>query len=45
MPTLTSAEQLCAIRSYLATTTKHGINQLDALIRLAAGRPWTPEVS
>jgi hypothetical protein len=29
--TLTGAEQFCAIRSYLATIAKHGIDLLDAL--------------
>jgi transposase len=40
--TLTGAEQFCAIRSYLATTTKHGIGLLDALTRLAEQHPWLP---
>lgn len=45
MRTLTGAQQFCAIRSYLATATKHGINQLDALVRLTSGRPWMPEIN
>jgi hypothetical protein len=40
--TLTGAEQFCAIRAYLATTAKHGIGLLDALIRLTNQRPWLP---
>jgi hypothetical protein len=40
--TLTGAEQFCAIRSYLATTAKHGIGLLDALTRLAEQHPWLP---
>jgi hypothetical protein len=40
--TLTGAEQFCAIRSYLATTAKHGIGLLDALTRLTNRRPWLP---
>jgi transposase len=40
--TLAGAQQFCAIRSYLATAAKHGLNQLDALTRLAAGDPWLP---
>ena len=40
--TLTGAAQFCAIRSYLATAAKHGINFFDALITLAEGRPWMP---
>jgi transposase len=34
------AEQFCVIRSYLATTAKHGIGLLDALTRLTSQRPW-----
>jgi transposase len=41
--TLAGAQQFCAIRSYLATAAKHGINLLDALTQLAAGDPWLPE--
>jgi hypothetical protein len=33
------------LRSYLATATKHGINQLDALVQLASGRPWIPAIN
>ena len=36
------AEQFCAIRSYLATTAKHGIGLLDALTQLTNQRPWLP---
>ena len=43
--TLTGAQQFCAIRSYLATAAKHGLNLLDALTRLAAGDPWLPETA
>lgn len=43
MRTLAGAEQFCALRSYSATAAKHRLNQLDALARLAAGRPWLPE--
>jgi hypothetical protein len=35
--TLTGAAQFCAIRSYLATATKYGINFFDALVTLAVG--------
>jgi transposase len=41
--TLAGAEQFCAIRSYLATTAKHGIGLLDALTQLANQRPWLPD--
>ena len=40
--TLAGAEQFCIIRSYLATTAKHGLGLLDALTRLTNGRPWLP---
>jgi transposase len=43
MRTLVGAQQFCAIRSYLATAVKHGLNMLDALTQLTAGRPWLPE--
>ncbi|CAO5191551.1 transposase [Frankia sp. AiPs1] len=42
---LTGARQFCAIRSYLSTTTKHGIGQFPALVQLAEGRPWMPATS
>jgi transposase len=40
--TLTGACQFCAIRSYLSTAAKHGLNFFDALVMLAEGEPWTP---
>ncbi len=43
--TFTGAEQFCAIRSYLATAAKHGIDFFDALVTLAEGRPWMPAVA
>jgi transposase len=43
--TFTGAEQFCAIRSYLATAAKHGINFFDALVTLAEGRAWMPAVA
>jgi transposase len=42
MRSMTGAEAFCAIRSYLATATRHGIPWLDALTRAAAGTPWIP---
>jgi transposase len=43
--TLTGAHQFYAIRSYLATTAKHGIHFFAALTTLAEGRPWLPETA
>lgn len=45
MRTLTGAEHFAPLRSYLATTAKHGIDGLDALTRLAAREPWTPQTT
>jgi transposase len=42
MRSMTGAEAFCAIRSYLATATRHGVSWLDALTRAAEGRPWIP---
>jgi len=40
--TLTGAEHFAAIRTYLATTRKHAVTMLTALIALTSGNPWTP---
>jgi transposase len=45
MRSMTGAEAFCAIRSYLATASRHGISWLDALTRAAGGRPWIPGTS
>ena len=42
MRTLTGAEHFAAIRSYIATAARQGIDTLDALIQAATGSPWTP---
>ncbi len=42
MRSMQGAETFCAIRSYLATATRHGIDWLGALIRAAQGTPWIP---
>ena len=42
MRSMTGAEVFCAIRSYLATATRHGVSWLDALTQAAEGRPWIP---
>ena len=43
MRSVHGAEVFCAIRSYLATASRHGIGWLDALTRAAEGNPWIPE--
>jgi len=43
MRTLTGAQHFAALRSYLATTAKHGIDGLEALIQLTTRNPWLPE--
>jgi transposase len=43
--TFTGAQIFCAIRSYLSTTRKQGINALDALTRLHNGQVWLPGTS
>lgn len=45
MRTLVGAQHFAVLRSYLATTAKHGIDSLDALIRLTTGNPWQPETT
>lgn len=45
MRTLTGAQHFAALRSYLATTAKHGIDGLDALTRLTTGNPWQPQTT
>ena len=42
MRTTTGAEHFAAIRSYIATATRQGIDTLDALIQAATGNPWIP---
>jgi transposase len=43
MRTLTGAQHFAALRSYLATTAKHGINGLEALTQLTTRNPWLPQ--
>ncbi len=40
--TFEGAEAWLAIRSYLSTAAKNGVNLFDALQRLCVGDPWTP---
>jgi hypothetical protein len=39
---MAGAEVFCAVRSYLAIASRHGISWLDALIRAAEGIPGSP---
>ncbi|MGX6608248.1 IS66 family transposase [Micromonosporaceae bacterium Da 78-11] len=43
--TLLGAQQFCAIRSYLSTARKHGMNFFDALVLLAEGHAWMPSAT
>jgi transposase len=43
MRSMAGAEEFCAIRSYLATTARHGIGALDALTTAFQGQPWIPQ--
>ena len=45
MRSTAGAQNFCAIRSYLATASRHGIGWLDALTRAAAGNPWIPDTT
>jgi transposase len=45
MRSMQGAEIFCAIRSYLATASRHGISWLDALTRAAQGNPWIPDTT
>lgn len=40
--TSAGARAFCAVRSYLQTAAKHGVNHLHALTRLFEGDPWMP---
>jgi transposase len=40
--TLAGAEAFLAVRSYLSTAGKQGMNPLDVLRRLVEGNPWLP---
>jgi transposase len=43
--TWAGAETFCAIRSYLSTARKHGLNALEALAQLHTGQAWLPQTS
>ena len=38
--TFTGAKAFCAVRSYLQTARKHGVDGLDILVQLFKGTPW-----
>ena len=38
--TLAAAKAFCAVRSYLQTAQKHGLEGMDVLVPLFAGDPW-----
>lgn len=40
--TFAGAKAFCAVRSYLQTAQKHGLNAMDVLVALFAGKPWSP---
>jgi len=40
--TRTGAETFCAIRSYISTTRKHGLNVIDAIYGALTGTPFIP---
>ena len=40
--TRTGAETFCAIRSYISTARKHGLNVIDAIHNALTGSPFTP---
>ncbi|MCA1680050.1 MAG: IS66 family transposase [Actinobacteria bacterium] len=43
--TTQGAERFLAVRSYISTARKHGLDALDALGALAAGQPWLPDAA
>jgi len=40
--TLAGAKAFCAVRSYLQTAQKQGLQGLEVLVRLFSGEPWLP---
>lgn len=43
--TAEGAERFLAVRAYISTARKNGIEALTALEQLCAGRPWLPMAS
>ena len=40
--TVAGAKAFCAVRSYIHTGQKHGVEHLELLVRLFSGEPWMP---
>ena len=40
--TRSGAETFCAIRSYISTVRKHGLNVIDAIYDALTGNPFIP---
>jgi transposase len=40
--TRTGAETFCAIRSYISTVRKHGLNVIEAIYDALSGNPFIP---
>jgi transposase len=40
--TMDGAKAFCALRSYIQTAAKQGVNRFDALVALFKGDPWMP---
>ena len=43
--TRTGAETFCAIRSYISTARKHGVNVIDAIYDALTGSPFFPSTT
>jgi len=42
---MTGAERLARVRSYISTAQKHGVHPFDVLTRLFEGDPWMPQLT
>jgi transposase len=43
--TISGAEAFCAIRSYISTVRKHGLNVIDAIYDVFLGNPFIPNAA
>jgi transposase len=43
--TRSGAETFCAIRSYISTARKHGLNVIDAIYDALTGSPFIPSIT